>query len=63
MTGVPRVVTGKAGRLAYDIDEILGCAKDYEQEVRTQDLPTTQDFGGAQALVDLQSEQPKDDKN
>jgi hypothetical protein len=57
--------TGKAGKSAWegDIDEILGCAKDYRWEVGTQDLPTTHDFVGTQALVDLQSKQPKEDGN
>jgi hypothetical protein len=59
------IPTGKTGRLAWEdkVDEILGCTEDYEREVCTQDLLTTQDFGGAQALIDLQSKQPEDDKN
>jgi hypothetical protein len=42
-----------------DVDAILGSAEDYVREVHTEDLPSTQDFGGAKALVALQSD-PKD---
>ena len=42
-----------------DVDRILGSVEDYEREVHTGELPNTQDFGGASALVALQSE-PKD---
>jgi hypothetical protein len=60
----PKVLTGRALRSAYSsVDEILGSAEDYEREVRTQDLPSTQDFGTARALVDLQSEPPIADED
>jgi hypothetical protein len=48
---------------ADEVDDILGPAEDYERKVHTKDLPNTQDFGGAQALVDLQSEIQEYDEN
>ena len=39
-----------------DAEDVLGSAEDYVREVHTEELPNTQDFGGAKALVALQSE-------
>ena len=60
-----RVMAFKKERPAWvdDIDAILGDAEDYEHEVHTAELPYTQDFGGAQALIDLQSEHQDIDDN
>jgi hypothetical protein len=58
---VTRVQSINQERLSWvnNVDCILGSATDYVQEVHTEALPSTLDFGGAKALVALQSE-PKD---
>jgi hypothetical protein len=61
----PRMKAIKKERPSWvdDVDSILGNAEDYVREVHTEELPNTQDFGGASALVALQSEPTEFDQS
>jgi hypothetical protein len=46
-----------------EIDDEFGSSDIFCPEVRTQDLPNTQDFGGAQTLYHLHSDKPQFGEN